>query len=337
MSKVSRKIALFGLAGFFCLGGLAAGQQIADGTRPTGLKPIDAVQFKKIRETWPRVNRVHVNRLGLERINAYRAKQGKPSLEVSSVKAIGREIEGSIPGPTMSIQTAAANPELLGQLPDSIDNSHETFFPPIGDQENLNACLPFATTYYQLSYMEALVREPQTLSLYSPKWTYNMINGGLDGGSYPTDAYELLEKHGAATLAEFPYDADFRGWCLTTSAWRNAISSRTYPAQYIYNTGTDSGMAQIKEALTNGYIMVFGTYIMSWQGQLIMDDIATSADDAEVGKAIGISSTPWAHLRRAASRTHRRDCAYQGDILRLLDIGRRVFRGPRYPVPVRLG
>ena len=46
-------------------------------------------------------------------------------------------------------------------------------------------------------------------------------------------------------------------------------------------------MTQIKEALTNGYIVVFGTYILSWQGQLIMDDPATTDDDPEVGKAIG--------------------------------------------------
>ena len=284
MSKVSRKIALFGFLGIFCLGGFAADQKIADGSRPTGLKPIDAAQYQKIRETWPSVTKVHANQLGLERINAHRALQGKPALEVSTVKAIGQEIESSIVGTRMSVQAALPNAELLGQLPDSIDNSLRTFFPPIGDQGYLNACLPFATTYYQLSYMSALVGNPQFL--YSPKWTYNMINGGADGGSYPTDAYALLEKHGAATLAEFPYDSNYRGWCLTPSAWRNALSVRTHPVQYLDNASSASGIESIKELLTNGYILVFGTYIMSWQGQLIMEDGSYTYAD-EVGKAIG--------------------------------------------------
>ena len=287
MSKVSRKIALFGFLGIFCLGGFAADQKIADGSRPTGLKPIDAAQYQKIRETWPRVTKVHANQLGLERINAHRALQGKPALEVSTVKAIGQEIESSIVGTRMSVQAALPNAELLGQLPTSVDNSLPPMpFPPVGDQGYLNACLPFATTYYQLSYMSALMRVPQTLTLYSPKWTYNMINGGADGGSYPTDAYALLEKHGAATLAEFPYDSNYRGWCLTPSAWRNALSVRTHPVQYLDNASSASGIESIKELLTNGYILVFGTYIMSWQGQLIMEDGSYTYAD-EVGKAIG--------------------------------------------------
>ena len=179
MSKVSRKIALFGLLGLFALGGLAIGQvRIADGSRPTGLKPLDATEFKKIRETWPRITKIHANRLGLERINAHRNKQGRAPLEVSIVRPIGHQAESSIVGTTMSVQAATPNFELLGELPDSIDNSQSAIFPPIGDQMYLNACLPFATTYYQLSYMQALVRDPQSLTLYSPKWTYNMINGG---------------------------------------------------------------------------------------------------------------------------------------------------------------
>ncbi|PWB78987.1 MAG: hypothetical protein C3F08_07645 [Candidatus Methylomirabilota bacterium] len=287
MAKVSKATAILGILSIISLAGLSADKQIADGSKRTGLKPIDAAQFKTIRDNWPRVKMVHANRLGLERINAHRAKQGKEALKPSLVKPIGQELESTIEGSGVSIQATFPNMELLGELPDSVDNSTQTFFPPIGDQGELNSCLPFATTYYQLSYMSALVREPQVLTVYSPKWTYNMINGGDNVGTQAIDAYNLLEKHGAATLAEFPYDGDYRAWCLTTSAWQNALSTRTYPFQYLYNAGTDAGIEQIKELLTNGYIPVFGTFIMSWQGQIIMDDPATTDDDSEVGKAIG--------------------------------------------------
>ena len=293
MSEVSRKIALIGLLGFFCFGGYALSQvKITDGHRPTGLKPIDAAQFQKIRETWPRIKKVHANRLGLERINAHRAKQGREVFEPGFIKPIGQEIESAIEGPgRMSIQAVSPNLELLGQLPSAVDNSSLGIFPPIGDRGYRNSCLAFATTYYQLSHMSALARTPQNLIIYSPKWTYNMINWGNDGGSVTSDAYDLLEKHGAATLAEFPYntvysgDTNYREWCLTTSVWQNALSSRTYPIQYIYGSGSDTGIEQIKELLNNEYILVFGTYIMSWQGQLIMDGPGPEDDD-EVGKAI---------------------------------------------------
>ena len=35
---------------------------------------------------------------------------------------------------------------------------------------------------------------------YSPRWTYNMTNGGLDCGSYIEDAIHVREYQGALTM-----------------------------------------------------------------------------------------------------------------------------------------
>jgi hypothetical protein len=101
MPKVSQKIALVGLLGLFGLVSFAAAQvptRIADGSRPKGFRPLDAVQLKKIRETWPRIDKIHLNERGLERINRYRAKMGKAALEAGSVRPLGRELAS--PSPT---------------------------------------------------------------------------------------------------------------------------------------------------------------------------------------------------------------------------------------------
>jgi hypothetical protein len=299
MSKVSQKIALFGLLGLFCLSGFAAAQiKFADGTRPTGLKPLDAAQLMKIRENWPRIDRIHLNPLGFERINAHRAKKGSAALAPGLVRPLGREVEGAIAGPGISLQASAFDPLVLENLPPVVDNSLAAFFPPITDQGYLNSCLAFASTYYQLSYMSALLREPQTLVAYSPKWTYNMTNEGIDGGQDEFFAtYYLLEMHGAATWAEFPYDEDFRAWSLDPAVWRNALSARTRLTQYVNGTDTEAGIGQLKALLNNGYVPVFGTYIMSWQGQIIMDDPATTDDDLEAGKGMGyfVNGTDGSH------------------------------------------
>jgi len=53
------------------------------------------------------------------------------------------------------IQTAG----ILGtSLPDAIDNSQSTAFPPIGNQGSLNSCTTWATTYYQMTYENNLAR-----------------------------------------------------------------------------------------------------------------------------------------------------------------------------------
>jgi len=71
---------------------------------------------------------------------------------------------------------------LIAALPVSIDNSQSPAFPPIGNQGGLDSCVPWATTYYQFTY-ETNLALGRTASggdhtvIFSPKWTYNMING----------------------------------------------------------------------------------------------------------------------------------------------------------------
>ncbi len=119
---------------------------------------------------------------------------------------------------------------------------------------------------------------------YSPKWTYNMVNDGLDSGSSFAEIFPLLEKHGACTWAEFPYNSDFRAWCLDPAAWRNALDVKTDPSTYVWPASTETGLGQIKDLLVNGYVLTFGTYISSWVYKFISNDPSTAADDAEVGK-----------------------------------------------------
>jgi len=294
MCKLFKKLALLGMLSFFFLSGFAADKKIADPARPTGLKPIDAVQMEKIKKNLARVTKVHLNKLGLERINAVKAKRGKSLLDPRAARPVGSELEGAIEPADAFIQGIVPDKEFLADLPPIVDNSELPYFPPIRDQGWLNSCAPFATTYVQFSYMTALQKgidisdDLDNTDKYSPKWTYNMVNGGLDGGSYILDNYALLEDHGAATWAEFPYDAiDYLAWCLVPGTWRNAISTRARSIQYVYGADTETGMAQMKELLNNGYVLVFGTFVLSWQGQLIMDDPATVDDDDEVGKGIG--------------------------------------------------
>ena len=95
-------------------------------------------------------------------------------------------------------------------LPSSVDLSTSPCFPPIGNQGSIGSCTAWASTYYQYSYeVNKLNNVTSTADrvIYSPKWTYNNINSGVDNGSSYTNAYTLLKNQGAVTLNEFPYSS----------------------------------------------------------------------------------------------------------------------------------
>ena len=108
----------------------------------------------------------------------------------------------------------------------------------------------------------------------------------MNQGSNFYDNYSILERHGAASWADFPYDSNYTAWCLNGAAWRSALGVRTRTTAYVYNASTDLGLEQIKELLTDGYIVVFGTFINSWSWRTIQDDPLTTDDNAAVGRSI---------------------------------------------------
>jgi C1A family cysteine protease len=292
MRTIIIRTALFGLIGLLSLGGPAAQENRAEGPHATGLIPLDPGQIEEIVANWPRITRVGLNPLGFDRVNEVRTGKGKAPLDPLSVAPIGGEVESSLPGRSVEVLGAAANEALAGDLPVSVDNSQLRFFPPIRNQGSLGSCASFASTYVQLSYMTAFqrnldIRDPaNNTNKYSPKWSYNMLNDGSNSGSSLYQNYALLQRHGAATWAEFPYDTNYLSWCLDPAVWRNALGVRTKVTQFVHDVSTDAGMELVKALLTDGYVLVYGTYISSWVFMPAKDDASTSADDAAVGRSV---------------------------------------------------
>lgn len=93
-------------------------------------------------------------------------------------------------------------------LASSVDLSESIYFPEIGDQGLLGACTSFATTYYQFSYEVNRLNNITNISeqvTYSPKWTYNLANNGINGGTNWGNNYSILETFGALKNSDFEY------------------------------------------------------------------------------------------------------------------------------------
>jgi PKD repeat protein len=261
----------------------------------TGAKRPSAEQWGWGEQHMVKARHVRLNALGLARVNWARSARGEAPLDISEteVAPLGSEPQ------TTGGDAITSGP---GALPPYVDNSTLRCFPPVRSQGSLNSCAQFSAVYYTLTHMTALARNWDAKSggdsyRFSPKWTYNMLNGGENVGSWHYDAYAIAQKHGIATWTEFPYDGDYRAWCLNPAAWRNALYVRADQTGKITGLNTDTGLGQLKQFLVNGYVLNFATYINSWQWRAIGNDPATAADDAFAAKqcVTSVSGTSGGH------------------------------------------
>lgn len=242
---------------------------------PTGLKLLTADQKAKEMKTHRVIQKVYLNRLGWQRVNAYRQKHKLPLLGTNIIAPKGQEIVSAVisfsPNVTFSKNILVADGGISGSgttLPDAVDNSTSIWFPPIGNQGLLNSCAAFATTYYALSYVVArennwTISNGDLTKIFSPKWTYNFVNYGEDGGSNQVLPLNLLQVSGASSWEDFPYDGtDYTSWPTSASIWRNALFQRINPYMILsteLTDGSSAGLQTIKQLLNNGDIINFAT------------------------------------------------------------------------------
>jgi len=193
------------------------------------------------------------------------------------------------------------NSQKQSKLPDAVDLSKTPYFPPILNQGNIGSCDWFAAVYYQMTFLynKQHKRTATPENTFSPQFGYNFLN---NSGSFPfnirvDDVYRFTEKHGSATISEFPYNQQYLPWCTDTAIWRNALSYRiedysyfTYrneapDADYSFDLYTDF-LAEIKQLLSEGEVLVIQSETFAGLFTAIVDDPATTKDDPFVGESI---------------------------------------------------
>lgn len=236
----------------------------------TGLKAVTKKELLSMQRDlgMRRIKGVRPNALGLKRANAERRKRGLDELTVTPKEA-GKETV--VDQELNDFSGSALNDGtdfFAGVVPAAVDNSKLAAFPPIRSQ-TVNNCVGWAMGYYQQSHNHALTlgyanNTTDQTTKCSPKFLYNMINNGVDSGAYFSDAFSMLQKHGCISNANFPEGTDYKSWNTNPDHWQAALAGRTNVVQYIYNVDTQAGLDQMKQILSNGYVLTYGTYINSW-------------------------------------------------------------------------
>lgn len=147
------------------------------------------------------------------------------------------------------------------------------FFPPIGNQGQMNSCTAWASTYYQFTYEVNKYKNTPTdeTNIMSPAWTYNYINGGQNNSAYINDAYSVLINQGALTLADYPYStvaSEYNyEWSTDVKKMLEALRYRAKVSIYAVDSSShdaDSGISEIKSRIAEGRVGVVWTNSSGW-------------------------------------------------------------------------
>jgi hypothetical protein len=263
-----------------------------DASYGTGLLPPSPAQAAWERENVRVSRRTLLNALGAQRVAEAMGAPGqsRSGLSFGPLADVGQEVIEYIPlGEALEWGDRLPPALLPSNLPPSVDNSTLKYFPPIRSQGGTGSCAQWAYVYYALTHMTAMAREWDVKNggnafIMSPKFTYNVMNDGVNSGS--PGGWYLPKIHGCATWAEWPWDGDYREWPTDAAIWRSALNNRPGINAGIMNVDTPAGLAEAKVQLVNGYVLAFGIYINSAQWTLIGNDPHTSEDDALAGKSI---------------------------------------------------
>lgn len=183
--------------------------------------------------------------------------------------------------------------------PVNVDNSTSPYFPIIDSQGQIGSCTCWAETYYQFTYAmnKSMGRTTTPSNTFSPKWTYALINDGVDRGSNSTDCFEIMKTQGTATMGQVPYDNDYLSWSPVESIWQSAGDYRISNYQYIdmnsedtpITAPDDSDLDVLKAALSQGEILTYSTYISSWQYKDIVANSSVPENNSHAGDRIAIA------------------------------------------------
>ncbi|HBS87634.1 MAG: hypothetical protein A2W91_15330 [Bacteroidetes bacterium GWF2_38_335] len=167
--------------------------------------------------------------------------------------------------------------EFAPELPATVNNRLSPFFPPDFYKQNLSNCNQAAGHYYCLTYQfnRLLNRTADSLSCFSPNYTYNFLNGGNGWyGASTFDTWNIVKSQGNPTEAIFDGYKDnwededeifFEGkyWMNSYDKYYQSMKYRIKD-YYSLDVSTDEGLKMLKHYLSdhfegaeNGGVAVF--------------------------------------------------------------------------------
>ena len=201
-------------------------------------------------------------------------------------------------------------------LPPSADNSGNNTFPVIDNQGQSESCTVWALGYYQATNNIALVRGKNAKTgvnaaenRISPKFIYNLINGGQNTGTFAMDAMNVLCRYGAPSWSDCPGAttatiSNYRTWNPDAEVWESALENKINRSTYITLDPEDTtSFDVIRKAILNGYVVSFSTNFDGWSYKTskepVKEQVCTSVNGnsgEHMLTIVGYDDTLWADI-----------------------------------------
>ena len=229
-------------------------------------------------------------------------------LNIESKEQVNQVIENG----SDEIQSYSANPcaensynEIEGEIPSSVDNSVTKYFPPIANQIG-GSCVSYSLTYYVMTYDYNKYHDTSANcdeNIMSPRWTYNLTNGGKNAGTFASSCVRRLIDNGAVSISEVPikYSGSlptnyYTDYFARDDIWEHAQDNRIKDGYYIkigdskqstpITSPKDEDLNLIKYALSKGEIFSFGTDIYTFRYGIISQNSQVPENDKYAGEYI---------------------------------------------------
>ena len=184
-------------------------------------------------------------------------------------------------------------------LSSSVNRSTEKYFPPIGDQGTKGSCASFHAAYYVQTYYMAKANDwdlsdvtwdstahapdSEQDKIMSPDFVYQLVNGGIDDGSFVDDNAVVLTELGVCSWATMPYDDSFNPAWPEELAFEEAPKYRTKGKIGSYNLSVggivienNNDIETVLELMDAGYLFVIGVDASSYD-DLSDEDVWTES------------------------------------------------------------
>lgn len=239
----------------------------------TGLAEMSKEELEAFHKTLPVVVDIKPNKIAMRRVVKNNLEEGAVLLESVEVAELGEE---KVYATSNDVETLSlVETEFI--LMESVDVSESLTFPPVGDQEKIGACLPWAMCYYQLTNNHCVVNGLHAKTetgatvpenIMAPGFIYSLCNGGVDAGTHLVDVTETLIAYGCPNVNVYDLtitEDSLKQWCTDTNVWYDAMYNKPKQitcipinTEQVINKNSNC-VELIKRELANGYVLTFGT------------------------------------------------------------------------------
>lgn len=134
-------------------------------------------------------------------------------------------------------------------LPASVDLTGYAM--PVGNQGAVGSCVAWSIAYGMLGWYSNY--QHHAGAPFAPMYAYAQVNGGRDGGTYPSAVFQLAQNQGVAEWAAYSQGAYDWKTQPTTAERTNAANHKTTAAQFLFSGNNQgvTGQQAIQTALAS--------------------------------------------------------------------------------------